>query len=108
VQSVAKKFPLRRLLVPIAAAWGLAVASLILFADPTPPGAVVAAPAASITGPATSVPAAPAPASASLAPAPSLIDQSHAAAARKSAGCIECHANIEDMHASPHVVLGCI
>ena len=108
MQSVAKKFPLRRLLVPIAAAWGLAVASLILFADPTPPGAVVAAPAASITGPATSVPAAPAPASASLAPAPSLIDQSHAAAARKSAGCIECHANIEDMHASPHVVLGCI
>ena len=27
---------------------------------------------------------------------------------RKSSGCIECHGGIEEMHASPYVVLGCV
>src|SRR5271165_1986824 len=35
------------------------------------------------------------------------IDQSPQEAGRKSAGCLECHRGIEDMHASPYVVLGC-
>lgn len=37
-----------------------------------------------------------------------LIDQTRDEAMRKSRGCLECHAGIEDMHASPHVVLGCV
>ena len=36
-----------------------------------------------------------------------LIDQTREEAHVKSAGCIECHSGIEDMHASPNVVLGC-
>ncbi len=42
-------------------------------------------------------------------PARNLIDQTREEAARKSAGCLECHKGIEDpsMHASPNVVLGC-
>ena len=40
-------------------------------------------------------------------PAPNWIDQSHAAADAKSAGCLECHQGIESMHSSPNVVLGC-
>ncbi len=35
------------------------------------------------------------------------IDQTHEEAMTKSRGCLECHKSIEDMHASPHVVLGC-
>src|SRR5271169_4397445 len=35
------------------------------------------------------------------------IDQSPEEARRKSAGCLECHRGIEDMHASTNVVLGC-
>jgi hypothetical protein len=35
------------------------------------------------------------------------VDQSPAEARRKSAGCIECHGGIEEMHASPYVILGC-
>jgi hypothetical protein len=35
------------------------------------------------------------------------IDQTHAEAGRKSAGCLECHSGSEPMHASPYVVLGC-
>jgi len=35
------------------------------------------------------------------------VDQSPAEAHRKSAGCMECHSGIEEMHASPYVVLGC-
>lgn len=62
-----------------------------------------------ISGPAISVaPAARQPAVPSAnRPAANLIDQTHAAALRKSVGCIQCHTNIEDMHQSPHVVLGC-
>src|SRR5213075_1180893 len=36
-----------------------------------------------------------------------LIDQTRDEAMAKSRGCIECHRNSEDMHASPNVVLGC-
>ncbi len=38
-----------------------------------------------------------------------LIDQTHAEAHAKSAGCLECHSGIDEhtMHASPNVVLGC-
>lgn len=36
-----------------------------------------------------------------------LIDQTSAEAMLKSAGCLECHSGIEDMHSSPNVVLGC-
>jgi hypothetical protein len=39
--------------------------------------------------------------------APNWVDQSVQDARRKSAGCIECHGGIEEMHASPYVVLGC-
>jgi hypothetical protein len=112
---------LRRLACALAAAWSLTVAGLILFADTTPastglqPASPPADPHAGldITGPSTSASGSgisnlKSEISNSAPPPPSLIDQTHAEAARKSAGCIECHAGIEDMHASPHVVLGCI
>ncbi|MEO5720239.1 MAG: hypothetical protein ABIR71_02065 [Chthoniobacterales bacterium] len=35
------------------------------------------------------------------------IDQTQAQADAKSVGCNQCHAGVEPMHASPHVVLGC-
>src|SRR6266496_3440931 len=35
------------------------------------------------------------------------IDQTQEEARAKSRGCTECHKNVEEMHASPHVVLGC-
>ncbi len=35
------------------------------------------------------------------------IDQTPAEAAQKSRGCLECHAGVEPMHASPNVILGC-
>jgi hypothetical protein len=68
--------------------------------DPTSLG--LSGPAISIA-PAARKPAAPA----ANRPASNLVDQSHAAALRKSVGCLECHTNIEDMHQSPYVVLGC-
>jgi hypothetical protein len=40
-------------------------------------------------------------------PRRNLIDQTQAQADAKSIGCNQCHAGIEPMHASPHVVLGC-
>ena len=40
-------------------------------------------------------------------PPVNLIDQSAESAAHKSAGCLQCHAGSEPMHASPNVVLGC-
>jgi len=110
VLTVVKNFRLRRLVLPAAVAWSLAVASLLLFAGPTERAAPAIAPrAAGITGPATAAPATTqTPNPAPERPSPSLIDQSRAAADRKSAGCVECHTGIEDMHASPHVVLGCV
>src|SRR5277367_2963347 len=46
------------------------------------------------------------PVHASLPPR-NLIDQTHAEADAKSAGCLACHHGVEDMHGSPNVVLGC-
>ena len=40
-------------------------------------------------------------------PSRNWIDQSQAEADKKSRGCLECHAGVEPMHASPNVVLGC-
>jgi hypothetical protein len=40
-------------------------------------------------------------------PKPNWIDQSQAAADKKSRGCLECHKGSEPMHTSPNVVLGC-
>jgi len=40
-------------------------------------------------------------------PRVNVIDQTAAAAAHNSRGCLECHAGSEPMHASPNVVLGC-
>src|SRR3954470_5511260 len=40
-------------------------------------------------------------------PSQNWIDQTRTEAARKSRGCIECHAGSEPMHTSPNVVLGC-
>lgn len=40
-------------------------------------------------------------------PARNRIDQTPAEAALKSRGCLECHAGVEPMHASPNVILGC-
>ena len=102
---------LRRLLPAIIGMWGLGLTSLILFASPDAPKEPQAN--LSIAGPATSIaPSSPAPKtspdSGSASPTTNLIDQTRAAADKKSAGCIECHANIEDMHQSPHVVLGCV
>jgi len=59
------------------------------------------------SGPAIAVPRDLPPDSAHQSPPPNLIDQSPAAAAKKSRGCLECHAGGESMHASPNVVLGC-
>ncbi len=90
-----------RLTLLATAAWGVALASLVVLAEPEAAssadgifGPRIAAPRSSVAAPAAPKPA-------------NLVDQSRAEADRKSAGCIECHANIEDMHASPHVVLGC-
>ncbi len=40
-------------------------------------------------------------------PPPNPIDQTQAQADAKSTGCLQCHQGIEEMHNSPHVVLGC-
>jgi hypothetical protein len=45
--------------------------------------------------------------SAESLPARNWIDQTPQEAARKSNGCIQCHAGIEPMHSSPNVILGC-
>ena len=59
------------------------------------------------SGPKISVPKNPPPAGAPTLPPPDWIDQSQAAADKKSRGCLECHAGVEPMHASKNVVLGC-
>jgi hypothetical protein len=58
-----------------------------------------------VFGPPIAVPRAPA--AVTNAKPRNWVDQTREEAHGKSAGCIECHAGIEDMHASPHVVLGC-
>lgn len=115
--SVVKKSALRRLALALAVGWSLAVFTLLVTTPSAEAERLLAATtpaldphaAHGITGPATSASGISNLKSEISNPAtPSLIDQSHAAAAQKSAGCVECHTGIEDMHASPHVVLGCI
>ncbi len=98
--------------VTAAAVWGTSLTALVVFAGTQPPQSPHRTAAELVTGPATSVlpPEHPV---VSVAPvvdqkATNAINQSRAQADLKSAGCIECHANIEDMHESPHVVLGCV
>ncbi|HEX7655165.1 MAG TPA: hypothetical protein VF607_16775, partial [Verrucomicrobiae bacterium] len=69
-------------------------------------GALRAEVAADGSGPAISVPKST-PATDHTLPAPNWIDQSQAAADKKSRGCLECHQGSEAMHTSPNVVLGC-
>lgn len=57
-------------------------------------------------GPATSVPLRGGEVRAQI-PRRNLIDQTQREADAKSAGCLQCHAGVEPMHASPNVVLGC-
>ena len=74
------------------------------------PASGVAGPPPDVFGPPISVPrdAVSTPAGPRAPTPPSWVDQSVQDAHRKSAGCIECHGGIEEMHASPNVVLGCI
>ena len=98
--TVPKKSLLRR----VAAASGIATAAVLAHsrAEPPPEPAVFGPPiAVSRSSPSAAV-APPAPGSANW------IDQSREEAQRKSAGCAECHGGIEEMHASPYVVLGCV
>jgi hypothetical protein len=90
-------------LVAALGALGFVAASL---AETAGPGA---APPPGLFGPPIAVPRG---ARSSEAPPPApraanWVDQSPAAAHRKSAGCMECHSGIEEMHASPYVILGC-
>jgi hypothetical protein len=89
--------------VAITGLWGTAFCVLTIFAQP---GSEALLPSIdSLQGPPISVPRTPPP---PVAPKPAnSIDQSRDEAHRKSAGCIDCHGGIEDMHASPNVVLGC-
>jgi len=73
------------------------LAALSLPAQDNPPG----------SGPAISVPKDLPPDATHSLPQPNLIDQSQAVADKKSRGCLDCHAGVEPMHASPNVVLGC-
>ncbi len=59
------------------------------------------------SGPDISVPKNPPPGAAPAPPGPNRIDQPQDDADKKSRGCLECHAGVEPMHASPNVVLGC-
>jgi hypothetical protein len=59
------------------------------------------------SGPAISVPKDSPRDEAHQLPPRNRIDQTQVEADRKSRGCLECHAGIESMHASPNVVLGC-
>lgn len=81
------------------------------FAEPPgPPPADSSAPGDTLFGPPIAVPRSARSTEAALpAPRPpNWVDQSRAEAHRKSAGCLECHQGIEEMHASPAVVLGCV
>ena len=79
---------------------------LTLFVFLAPPRSICAEPPGS--GPAISVPKGFTHHSVKLLPARNWIDQTPLEAARKSNGCIQCHAGIEPMHTSPNVILGCV
>ena len=85
------------------ALWGVAFSALVGFGQREP--AERRAPVDPVYGPPIAVPREPA--VVTNAKPRNWVDQTREEAHGKSAGCIECHAGIEDMHASPHVVLGC-
>src|ERR1700677_3548192 len=87
--------------VLVLAAGSLAQTVVPGVADTLPPG---------VFGPPIAVPR-DARSSDALLPGPKAtnwVDQSAADAHQKSAGCLECHQGIEEMHSSPYVVLGCV
>ena len=90
----------RRWLFLLLGSWGVAVSVLVVGGTAAAP-----APSDSVAGPAIAVPRVAG--TAGPAKGRNWIDQTKAEAAVKSAGCLECHQNIEEMHASPNVVLGC-
>lgn len=102
-----------RWLMVLAGLWGAGLAALVVFAQPAPPSPSTPIPEAasatdSISGPPLAIPReATLPGSSGPVKPRNWVDQTHAEAQRKSAGCVECHVGIEDMHASPNVVLGC-
>ena len=90
------------------ASWGVALTALAVLAGPGSAIDAPRTPAEIVSGPPTSALPPDHPPVGSSPKATNEIDQSRAEAHRKSAGCIECHEGIEDMHASTNVVLGCI
>lgn len=102
-------FSIRRLWSPgsciaFVGLWGFALSALIVAGQSTAP-VVGNALRDAVIGPQTAVTGEEAP---PVVPKPANpIDQSRADADRKSAGCLHCHQGIEEMHASPNVVLGC-
>ncbi len=91
-----------RLTLLATAVWGVVLTTLVVLAGPGS-----ASSGDGIFGPPIAVPRTVNPAPSTTPKPANLIDQPRADADRKSAGCIECHKGIEDMHASTHVVLGC-
>ena len=85
------------------ALWGVAFSTLVGFGQREP--AERRAPVDPVFGPPIAVSRAT-PAVTTVKPR-NLVDQTREDAHVKSAGCIECHAGIEDMHASPNIILGC-
>ena len=88
-------------------AWGLGFLALVVWGQPSD---TLPRPRVSVSGPMTAVSAQEDNRIEPSAPPKerNLIDQTREDAHRKSAGCLECHNGIEEMHASPNVVLGCI
>jgi len=93
--------------VGLLGAWGAAVTGIVLFGQEGRPAAKSAVDP--IFGPSIAVPrdATAAPVAAAALPPTNRINQTREEAHRKSAGCIECHSGIEEMHSSPYVILGC-
>lgn len=95
-----------RWVLPAVAAWGLTLVALVMVGQPEETAPV--SPVDSAMGPRIAVARTPGNMVDPTAGKPrNLINQTREEAHAKSVGCIECHQNIEDMHASPNVVLGC-
>ena len=88
-------------------AWSLGFLALVVWGQEIPGARPSPAASVRVSGPETSVSAAPSAAPVVLPKPRNLIDQTHVDARQKSVGCLECHAGVEEMHASPNVVLGC-
>lgn len=74
---------------------GISIAPLAAVDKPSPSGPATFADEKAVPVPKTGL------------PARNLIDQTRAQADAKSAGCLECHKGIEEMHPSGTVILGC-